>query len=88
MHEAKLVDDIVAKALDVARENGQDKIEGVSIEIGALNHATPESLAGMLNDAVSSTALEGAEFAIEKSTDMDAPSALDVRLVSMTIGGG
>lgn len=88
MHEAKLVDDIVRKAIYVAGEGGHQDVQKIYIEIGALNHTTPTSLRELLNDAALGTVLEGASFEIERSLDTNSPAALDVRLVSMTVKGG
>lgn len=85
MHESKLVTDLVRKANSVAATSGSGSVETMSIEIGALNHATPESLRDHLQDAAAGTALEGAVFEIEKSSDTDSTTALDVRLVSLTV---
>ncbi|MFV1970118.1 MAG: hydrogenase/urease maturation nickel metallochaperone HypA [Acidimicrobiia bacterium] len=87
MHEAKLVEDIVRKAIYVAHESGHEEVQQISIEIGALNHATPTSLRELLSDAALGTVLEGASFEIERSLDTKSPTALDIRLVSMTVKG-
>ncbi len=88
MHEAKLVGDIVRKAIYVAGDGGHQDVLKIYIEIGALNHTTPTSLGELLNDAASGTVLEGASFEIERSLDTKSPTALDVKLVSMTVKGG
>jgi len=87
MHEARLVEDIVRKAIYVADKSGHQDVQTIFIEIGALNHATPTSLGELLNDAVADTVIEGASFEIERSLDTRSPTALDVRLVSMTVIG-
>ncbi len=87
MHEAKLVEDIVRQAIYVANKSGHEDVQKVSIEIGALNHATPISLGELLDGAALGTVLEGASFEIERSLDIKSPAALDVRLVSMTVKG-
>ncbi len=69
MHETMLVADLVREASRVAAESGDAEAHSVSIEIGALNRATPASLRNLLMDAALGTVLEGATFTIEKSRD-------------------
>ena len=87
MHETRLVEDIVKKAISVAHERSPERVQMIRIEIGALNHATPTSLRDLLSDAALGTELEGASFEVEQSLDTKSPAALDVRLVSMTVEG-
>lgn len=87
MHERKLVDDIVRKAIHVAHEHNRVEAQTIRIEIGALNHAIPSTLRRLLEDAALGTVLEGAAFEIEKDLDTTSPTALDVRLVSIAVKG-
>lgn len=87
MHESRLVTDILTEIDRVAAANGVDHVSVVRIEIGALSHVTPDGLAGHLSMMSTGTVADGAELDITKSTDSDAPDALEVRLVSIVAGG-
>jgi hydrogenase nickel incorporation protein HypA/HybF len=87
MHESKLVSDILAKVDEIAAANGADRVETVRITIGALSHVTPDGFSGHFDLVARGTVAEGAHLDIIKSDDLDAPDALDVRLVSIVTGG-
>jgi len=87
MHETKLVEDLVREAIYVARKGGHEQVQRIHIEIGALNHGTPSSLRVLLDDAVLGTVIEGVSFEIGRDLDTTSPTALDVKMVSMTVGG-
>jgi len=86
VHESRLAADIIRQAAKVATNNDSGRVQIVRIKIGALNHATPRTLANLLEDMALGTSIQGATFEISKSEDMTDPKALDVRLVSMTVG--
>ena len=88
MHESKLVANLVDEGVRIAKLNDSDTIHEMRVSIGALSHVTPVSLETHLQEATPGTLIEHAEFTITKSTDPYAPDALDVRLVSITIGEG
>jgi hydrogenase nickel incorporation protein HypA/HybF len=87
MHESKLVNDILSAITKVAEANDADHVEIVRIKIGALSHVTPEGFTGHFSLASNGTVAEGATLDITKSEDLNAPDALDVRLVSIVEGG-
>lgn len=86
MHESRLVTELVDEAVRIAESNGSEKVHEMRVSIGALSHVTPLSLEGHLQEAAAGTSIEQASFNVTKSADPYAPDALDVRLVSMTIG--
>ena len=86
MHESRLVADLVEKAVRVAEVNTSGHVHEMQVSIGALSHVTPLSLESHLQDAATGTVIEQATFTVTKSTDPYAADALDVRLVSMTVG--
>jgi Zn finger protein HypA/HybF involved in hydrogenase expression len=88
MHESRLVMDLVEEAVRVAEINGSENVHEMQVSIGALSHVTPLSLKSHLEDATKGTIIDHATFTIAKSTDPYSPDALDVRLVSMTVGEG
>jgi hydrogenase nickel incorporation protein HypA/HybF len=85
MHEARLMRDIVAKLEEIADEEHADHIDGVQIEIGAMSHVTPESLEGHFELLTHHSPAEHAHLEFTKSTNVAAPDAYDVRLVSVTV---
>jgi Zn finger protein HypA/HybF involved in hydrogenase expression len=88
MHESRLVTDIVDEAVRVVVLNDSESVHEMQVSIGALSHVTPLSLESHLREATAGTLLEDATFTITKSNDLYASDALDVRLVSLTVGEG
>ena len=87
MHESRLVTDILSTVESVAQANNADQVEVIRIEIGALSHVTPDGFSGHFDLVSRGTVADGARLDITKSEDLDAPDALDVRLVSIVAGG-
>jgi hydrogenase nickel incorporation protein HypA/HybF len=87
MHESRLVTDILSTVESVAEANNADHVEVIRIEIGALSHVTPDGFSGHFDLVSRGTVADGARLDITKSEDVDAPDALDVRLVSIVAGG-
>jgi Zn finger protein HypA/HybF involved in hydrogenase expression len=86
MHESRLVADLINEAVRIAVANNSEDIRRVDVHIGALSHVTPLSLESLLAEAASGTVVSEATFSITKSADIASDDALDIRLVSMTIG--
>lgn len=86
MHESRLVTELVDEAVRIAGLNDSETVHEMRVSIGALSHVTPLSLESHLQEAAAGTSIEEASFKVTKSADPYAPDALDVRLVSMTIG--
>lgn len=86
MHESRLVADLINEAVRVAEVNNTSDVRQVLVEIGALSHVTPESLRSHLEEAAFGTVVGNTSFEITKLADTSAADALDVRLVSLTIG--
>jgi Zn finger protein HypA/HybF involved in hydrogenase expression len=86
MHESRLVTELVDEAVRIAELNDSEKVHDMRVSIGALSHVTPLSLESHLQEAAAGTSVEEASFNVTKSADPYAPDALEVRLVSMTIG--
>jgi hydrogenase nickel incorporation protein HypA/HybF len=87
MHESRLVTDILSTVESVAEANNAGEVEVIRIEIGALSHVTPDGFSGHFDLVSRGTVADGARLDITKSEDLDAPDALDVRLVSIVAGG-
>lgn len=86
MHESRLVTDLINEAVRIAVANDSEDVRRVEVHIGALSHVTPVSLESHLEEAASGTVVSEATFSITKSADTSSDDALDIRLVSMTIG--
>ena len=86
MHESRLVTHLIDEAVRIADLNSPERVQEVKVSIGALSHVTPLSLESHLREAATGTSIDGATMTITKSTDAYAADALDVRLVSMSIG--
>lgn len=86
MHESRLVADLIDEATRVAEINGASDVQEVYVSIGALSHVTAASLESHLREAAAGSVTENATFSVTKSSDTSALDALDIRLVSMTIG--
>lgn len=86
MHESRLVEDLIRESIEVAERNGSGEVIEVIVSIGALSHVTAQSLKSHLDGAADGSALENTTFAVTKSSDTSADDALEIRLVSMTIG--
>lgn len=86
MHESRLVADLINEAVRIAVANNSEDIRRVDVHIGALSHVTPLSLESHLAEAARGTVVSEATFSITKSADIASDDALDIRLVSMTIG--
>jgi len=88
MHESRLVTDLLRRIDEEAVRSGSLSVQQVRIEIGALSHVTPESLRRHMELAAHGSAAEAATFVITKATDHTDANAMDVRLVSITVGDG
>jgi hydrogenase nickel incorporation protein HypA/HybF len=85
MHEKALMDDLMAKILDVAAEQGDVRVTQVSVWLGALSHFTPEHFRDHFDDAARGTAAEGAEVVATLDDDLSDPRAQGVVLESVSV---
>lgn len=60
MHEAALMDDLIAKIVEVSAEHGGAKVRRVTVWLGALSHFTPEHFREHFTSAAAGTVAEGA----------------------------
>lgn len=85
MHESRLVADLVNRIEEEVARSGASRVLGARLQIGALSHVTPESLREHLVLAIGESAIGVPIFEITKMTDTSDPTALDVRLVSISV---
>lgn len=85
MHESALVDTLLRRVLDVARQAGAHRVSRVSVRLGALCHLSAEHLAGHFQDAAAGTPAAGAELRLQACSDATAAGALDLELESVEV---
>jgi hydrogenase nickel incorporation protein HypA/HybF len=87
MHEKALMDDLMAKILDVADAEGGARVTRIRVWLGALSHFTPEHFRQHFDDAALGTPAEGAEVEAILDDDLADPRAQGVVLESVVVGG-
>jgi hydrogenase nickel incorporation protein HypA/HybF len=85
MHEKALMDDLMAKILEVAVSQGDLRVTQVRVWLGALSHFTPEHFREHFDDASRGTAAEGAEVVATLDDDIADPRAQGVVLESVSV---
>lgn len=66
MHELSIAASVVESAQDVAHRLGADRVEAVTLRIGALAGVVPDALRFSFALVAEGTALDGAELVIEE----------------------
>jgi hydrogenase nickel incorporation protein HypA/HybF len=85
MHEKALMDDVMAKILEVADAEGGLRVKRIRVQLGALSHFTPGHFREHFDDAARGRLAEGAEIEAELGTDITAPQASGVVLESVEV---
>jgi len=85
MHEHSLLNDLIKKIENIAREYETDHILGVKVKMGALSHISADHFKMHFEEAVRGTVAEGASLKIEQLTDKTDPYAQDILLDSVEI---
>lgn len=85
MHEASLMNDLMRKIHDVAREQNERKVLGISVKLGALSHMSASHFREHFAMASQGTLAEGAELNIKVLTDCTDPHAQEILLESVEI---
>jgi hydrogenase nickel incorporation protein HypA/HybF len=85
MHEKALMDDLMAKILEVANTEGGARVTRIRVHLGALSHFTPEHFREHFDDAARGTLAEGAEIDAELGTDLTAAHATGVLLEAVEV---
>jgi hydrogenase nickel incorporation protein HypA/HybF len=88
MHEKALMDDLIAKVLGVAADQGNARVTEVKVWLGALSHFTPEHFRDHFDEAARGTAAEGAEVVATLDDDLSDPRAQSVVLESVSVADG
>lgn len=85
MHEKALMDDLMAKILQVADAEGGGRVKRIRVHLGALSHFTPEHFVEHWVDASRGTIAEGAEVEATMDADLAGEAAQGVVLESVEV---
>ncbi len=88
MHEKALMDDLMAKVLGVAAEQGSVRVTQIRVWLGALSHFTPEHFREHFDDVARGSVAEGADVVATLDDDLSDPRAQGVVLESVSVAGG
>lgn len=69
MHESSLIPELIAKIIELASENGSDRVTEVEVTIGALTGMDADHLRQHFVAAARGTVAEGAELRFRISDD-------------------
>lgn len=83
MHEASLMNSLMAKIMDVADKEGAKRITAVEVWLGALSHMTPGHFREHFDVAAKGSIAEGAKLITKVSEDIDDPNAETILLKSI-----
>lgn len=79
------MNDLMAKILTIAQENGGSRVVSVDVWLGALSHMSAAHFAEHYNQSAVGTIAEGARLNAEVSEDIDHPDAHHILLKSVEI---
>jgi hydrogenase nickel incorporation protein HypA/HybF len=66
MHELAIADRLLDRAVSAARDAGVDRIDGLTVELGAATHLVPEQVAFCLDAVAADTPAEDAAVSVER----------------------
>ncbi|MGE5488781.1 MAG: hydrogenase maturation nickel metallochaperone HypA [bacterium] len=85
MHESGIIEDLIHKIEDAARENGAKRIVSVDLAIGALAAIEPGHLREHFEVAARDTLAANAELRMTVSEDPLEPEAGSIRITGLEI---
>ncbi len=85
MHEYNLINKLINKILELAKEQQAKKVTKVSVQLGALSHMSPSHFKEHFDIAARGTIAENADIEAEESQDISDPNAQVVLLKSIDI---
>jgi hydrogenase nickel incorporation protein HypA/HybF len=85
VHEKALMDDVMRKLGEVAREQDAVRVTRVSVRLGALSHFTPAHFREHFVDASRGTVAEGAQVDMRVDGDIAAERARDVVIETVEV---
>ena len=85
MHEQSLMDDLMRKIMNVARENEASRVKSINVRLGALTHFSEEHFIEHFNRSALGSIAENAKLQIFISHDIHEPHAQDILLESIEV---
>ena len=85
MHEFSLINDLLRKIRQIAKEQAPNRLQSVTVELGALSHISAGHFREHFQQAVAGTELEALALEVECNDDSNAPTAQDIILKSVEV---
>ncbi len=79
------MNDLMAKILTIAQENGGKRVVSIDVWLGALSHMSAAHFAEHYTHSAKGTIAEGARLNTELSEDIDHPDANSILLKSVEV---
>ena len=83
MHEASILNDLMAKIGKIASDEGVRRVTSVDVWLGALCHMSADHFREHFEESSQGTLAEGAELVVECSDDIHHPDAQSIMLRSI-----
>lgn len=83
MHEASIMNDLMAKIRDIAKKEGVTRVTGIEVWLGALSHMSAEHFREHFEESSKGSIAEGARLDVECSDDIRHPDAQTIMLRSI-----
>jgi hydrogenase nickel incorporation protein HypA/HybF len=85
MHERHVIDDLIHKIIESAKQARASKVTKISVKLGALSNMSPSHFKEHFDIASRQTIAENAQIEIETSNDINDPGAARILLKSLEI---
>ena len=85
MHEMSLMNNLLAKIEQLAKENNSNKVSKVCVTLGALAHISEDHFREHFVEGTTGTLAEGAELAVTMNDDINDPNAQEILLTSVDV---
>ena len=85
MHEMSLINNLLAKIEQIAKENHSNKVSKVCVTLGALAHISEDHFREHFVEGTTGTLAEGAELVVTMNEDIHDPNAQEILLTSIDV---
>ena len=85
MHEMSLMNNLLAKIEQVAKENNSNKVSKVCVTIGALAHISADHFREHFVEGTTGTLAEGTKLVVTVNDDINDPNAQEILLTSIDV---
>ena len=85
MHEMSLMNNLLAKIEQIAKENNSKKVSKVCVTIGALAHISEDHFREHFIEGTTGTIAEEAELFVTMNEDINDRNAQDILLTSVDV---